>query len=447
MTPSRVRALVLALAALLVLILVHGMERSLESHTRLRAMLIQKARGDLAVVLPQLAQALRGGGDLDWRHAAELAVDAGVATEFEVFTPEGQRLYAGPEQPTVTHRPSPAQLETLRREQALFLGPFSGTAGRLLIYLSFEQNPRPVMVRLSLAVPEVGADIARYRELMVAHGLGLLAVVIIAALVLAPSAWPDLGAPGALGAYEEVLTQLQAHGRSVNQQHQAERQRLERAMHERAAMASAGELTAGIVHEVRNGLATIMGHARLLAPVAGAQEAAEAIVRECETLEAVVRRFLDFIREESLDQDVFDLRRFLERVVGREARRHPGCEVLLPSEDLGSLTGDENLLERAFENLVRNALEAAGDAGHVRIAVSRGEDRVRIFIDDDGPGLDPSMGPRPRAFFSTKAGGTGLGLATADKIVRLHGGELRLEPITARGVRAWVELPENPPPA
>jgi signal transduction histidine kinase len=447
MTPNRARAAIVGLVVLLALVLVHGMEQGLQSHARLRSALLEGTRSALASNLPQLSATLWAGGEHAWRQAAGQVLEAEVATEFEVFDPGGRLLYSQPRPSPVKHWPERAQLDRLRREHVLTLGPFTGGGARYLSYLWFEQGPRTVLVRLSLAAPALAADLSDYRKLMLGHGLGVVALLVLAALALVPPAGSESPRPGALDAYEQVVNQLQASGRSQSLQHEAERERLERAMQEKAAMARAGELTAGIVHEVRNGLATIVGHARLLAPVPQAREAAATILQECDTLEAVVRRFLDFIREETLDLAPFDLRRFLTRVVGREARSYPGCEVALPEEELGSLTGDEDLLERAFENLVRNALEAAGEAGHVRITVGHGNARVRIFIEDDGPGLDPAVGPHPRAFFSTKAGGTGLGLATAEKIVRLHGGELRLEDVAPHGVRARVDLPQPAGPA
>jgi signal transduction histidine kinase len=441
-----VRAVIVALAAFLALVLVHGMEQGLRSHTRFRDALVQRSRSELAAVLPQLSASVRGGTEFTWAAAAAGAFEAGVATEFEVFEPQGRLLFARPAESPVRHWPDAAQLDKLRREHLLTLGPFSGGGARFLTYLSFEQVPRPVVVRLSLAAPEIAADLSDYRKLMLGHGLGVVGLAVLIALIVVPSPRSDTARQGALDAYEEVVNRLQARGRSLSRQHEAERDRLERAVQERAAMARAGELTAGIVHEVRNGLATIVGHARLLSAVPPAEEASRTILEECETLETVVRRFLDYIREESLELAPFDLRRFLTRVVGREARSRPRCEVTLPEGELGSITGDEDLLERAFENLVRNALEAAGNAGHVRITVGRGEGRVRIFIEDDGPGLDPAVGSRPRAFVSTKPGGTGLGLATAEKIVLLHAGLLRLEPVEPHGVRAWVELPDGDEP-
>jgi signal transduction histidine kinase len=440
MTRHRAKSIAAGLLVVLALVLIHGMEQGLQANAALRAEVLRTQRTALSSALPSLAAVLRGGDAAAWRQGAALAQELGLATEVEVFAPDGSVLFAEPRRSPSAHWPDRFQMERLRREHVLTLGPVAG--GRLVSYISFDQTPRPFMVKLSYVAPVIAEHLAEYRKLMLSHGLGLVAVAMLAALALAPGERPGPDRPGALGAYEEAMQQLEARGRSLSRQHQVERERLERAMEEGAAMARAGELTSGIVHEVRNGLATIVGHARLLEPAAEAREAAAAILQECATLETVVRRFLDFIRQETLDLAPFDLGRLLSRVVGREARQHPGCQVSMPAGEAGLLEADEDLLERAFENVVRNALEAAGAGGRVAIAVERRPGVTTVLIDDDGPGLDPAAGPRPRAFFSTKAGGTGLGLPIAEKIITLHGGELRLEPRQPRGVRARVELPQ-----
>jgi signal transduction histidine kinase len=111
-----------------------------------------------------------------------------------------------------------------------------------------------------------------------------------------------------------------------------------------------------------------------------------------------------------------------------------------------SLVGDEELLERAFENLVRNAREAAGDRGTVMVrAEDDGPSRVRVEIADDGPGVSRERLAELRPFFSTKPGGMGLGLPIAYKIVHLHGGTLLLAGRQPTGLRVSVDLPRTHP--
>jgi two-component system sensor histidine kinase DctS len=160
----------------------------------------------------------------------------------------------------------------------------------------------------------------------------------------------------------------------------------------------------------------------------------------------VVRRFMDFVKRETLNLVPMDLGRMLARVVARETRGRPGGEVRLEGgEEAGPLVGDEDLLERAFENLVRNAWEAAGEKGHVWIRTVREGDAVVVGISDDGPGIPAAARQGLRPFFTTKAGGLGLGLPIALKIVRLHQGDLTLSERPPRGLVVTVRLPARGP--
>ncbi len=110
------------------------------------------------------------------------------------------------------------------------------------------------------------------------------------------------------------------------------------------------------------------------------------------------------------------------------------------------VTADEELLERALENLVRNAVEAAAKGGrHVEVSALEAEGSVQLLVEDDGPGLAPDHPGRIRPFYTTRPGGLGLGLPLARKIVLLHGGELELERRAPAGVRVRVSLPRGGP--
>jgi signal transduction histidine kinase len=212
-------------------------------------------------------------------------------------------------------------------------------------------------------------------------------------------------------------------------------------------MARAGELTAGIVHEVRNGLGTIAGYAQMLERDAGSPDMADAarhIREECATLETVVRRFMDFVKRESLSLAPLDLGRMLVRVAAREGRAAGGGRVILPEPmPEAVVAGDEEMLERAFENLVRNAREAAGEGGHVWVDLVDREHDVIVGIADDGPGMPPERREAIRPFMSSK-GSLGLGLPMALKIVSLHGGDLALTDRRPRGLHVTVRLPRAP---
>jgi signal transduction histidine kinase len=230
--------------------------------------------------------------------------------------------------------------------------------------------------------------------------------------------------------------------------HLQETQRMEERIREQEAMSRAGELTAGIVHEVRNGLGTITGYARMLERAApdGGAGAAQAILEECATLEAVARRFADFVKLERLNLGATDLARLARRVVAREQRGHERVAVRLVGLDEPLVaTADEELLERALENVVRNAFQAAAaGGGHVELAGERVEGAVVLSVSDDGPGFAADHPGEVRPFYTTRAGGLGLGLPLARKILLLHGGELVLERRAPRGARVSLRLPDSP---
>jgi len=266
--------------------------------------------------------------------------------------------------------------------------------------------------------------------------------------------WPaSASAPatseGALSAYEEAMGRLRDRGQELSERHEQETRRMQERIREQDAMARAGELTAGIVHEVRNGLGTIVGYARLIEKARDPQAVAQAraILDECGTLETVVRRFTDFVKLERLQLVESDLGPLASRVLAREQRGHEGIEARLVGFELPLVVRvDEELLERALENLVRNAIEAAAaGGGHVELRAAREPGGVRLDVEDDGPGFAADHPGEVRPFYTTRPGGLGLGLPLARKIVLLHGGDLSLETRPAGGARVSVRLPDQMP--
>jgi two-component system sensor histidine kinase FlrB len=109
--------------------------------------------------------------------------------------------------------------------------------------------------------------------------------------------------------------------------------------------------------------------------------------------------------------------------------------------------GDRRLLERAVLNLVENALQAVGERGEIGVSLGSRDGRVEVVVEDDGPGLDPEIRERVfEPFFSTKTGGSGLGLALVRKIAEDHGGGVTLTSATGERTRAMLWLPAEPQP-
>ena len=438
---TRPMRLVLTLAMLVLgLFELRNLLEILLSQSRVRERAIHGAQEAVRASQPEVDALLAPGGPAAWSMALQAALRSTSAAEAELFTVGGQRLAAQPRPAPVDHWLPAGEVLALRGRPAITMGPMPGGGGRLLSYAASRSGGQEVVLRVATAASDLVEDLRERRQLLVGHGVAMVLLVVVAILATFPGR-RAASAPRAIDAYVVAMERLRDHGEALSQRHEA----LEEAMQDREAMARAGELTAGMVHEVRNGLGTILGYARLMETTGStpvAVDAAGRIREECETLETVIRRFMDFVKREKLNLVSVDLDRMLTRVVARETRGRPGGEVNLESGgEAGPLVGDEDLLERAFENLVRNAREAAGEQGRVWIRTAREGDAVVVAIADDGPGIPAAARQGLRPFFTTKAGGLGLGLPIALKIVQLHQGDLAFSERPPRGLLVTVRLP------
>jgi signal transduction histidine kinase len=226
---------------------------------------------------------------------------------------------------------------------------------------------------------------------------------------------------------------------------------LEEQLRLKESLAAVGELTAGIAHEFRNGLATIQGYSKLIdlsALPESYRAYIEGIRSETQSLSEVVTNFLNFARPAQLTLTRVDLRAVCDRAAEeiRADARALGGDVDVHG-DFGVVDGDDVLLRQAFSNLLRNALEAcAGSSTVPRIVVHSERDSVqkawRIAVNDNGPGVADANRERVfQPFFTLKRNGTGLGLALVRKIVVFHNGRIVIGALPAGGASFVVTLP------
>jgi PAS domain S-box-containing protein len=226
---------------------------------------------------------------------------------------------------------------------------------------------------------------------------------------------------------------------------------LEEQLRLKDSLARLGELTAGIAHEFRNGLATIHGYGRLLDLERLPDDMRPYVIgirEETESLRQVVINFLNFAKPAELVLGPVALQGIAERAADeiRGDASARGGEVRVTG-DFDVAQGDEVLLRQAFSNLCRNALEACSETGvSPRIVIDGSIDRAQrtqiMRVTDNGPGVNASVTARMfRPFFTTKKSGTGLGLALVQKIVVTHNGRVTAANAEDGGACITVTLP------
>jgi PAS domain S-box-containing protein len=217
---------------------------------------------------------------------------------------------------------------------------------------------------------------------------------------------------------------------------------LEARVQEMTTLAQLGEISAGIAHEFRNSLHTILGYMKL-ARKAGIDSMAEGRLQSAEKEAALllqaIERLLAFGRPLQLNAERVDLRKLLAEQIA-QLSEIDGVEVTLKGPAT-VVDGDRVLLSRAIENLLRNAADAVRQKGAGSITVNLRDAPPSLTIADTGVGFDPSDAARFfLPFQSGKPNGFGMGLPLAKKIILLHGGTLRLSGEPGAGATATIEF-------
>lgn len=218
--------------------------------------------------------------------------------------------------------------------------------------------------------------------------------------------------------------------------------------------AELAETAGGFIHEVKNHLSTLGLTLQNLAedlqdPQSPRERRAlERITRlrgECERLVDVSNDFLRFARAQEPELRPAYLDEVVDEMVdffGPTARTH-GIEIksYVPP-DLPPVQLDRELFKQALLNLLLNAQEAMPKGGELTIQATSEPPEVRLSLIDTGVGMSPEVLAKAfRPFYSTRKGGTGLGLPTTKKIVEAHGGSISAESEVGRGTRFTIRLP------
>jgi signal transduction histidine kinase len=202
-------------------------------------------------------------------------------------------------------------------------------------------------------------------------------------------------------------------------------------------LAAIGRLTAGVGHEVKNPINAMVVHLELLrsklaggdAPgLVGAQRHVDILAGEMQRLDRVVQTLADFSRPMELHLREHDLRQVVAAVTELTAAemQENGVQVMVeaPAEPV-MVRVDAELMRQALLNLMLNGMQAMGSGGKMRILIRREHSFAVVEVADEGEGIPPELLPRIfELYFTTKAKGSGIGLATTYRILQMHGGAM-----------------------
>lgn len=232
-------------------------------------------------------------------------------------------------------------------------------------------------------------------------------------------------------------------------------QTLKREVDQMGRLATMGQITAGVAHELNNILTSVLGWTQI-----GHQNAGNpsTVTSSLEIIEGNARRARDIasrllsISKESQEKHrpvrVAEILQEVLRLLTWEMKRS-GIQVVHFLDSQDRVLGDENSISQVFINIIRNAMDAMPDGGTLQVSVLKRDNEVEIAFTDTGPGIDTEILEQIfDPFFSTKRmrdtsthGGTGLGLSICRDIVEQHGGTIHATSQPGRGTRFTITFP------
>ncbi len=217
-------------------------------------------------------------------------------------------------------------------------------------------------------------------------------------------------------------------------------------------LATAGQMAAGLAHEIRNPLTSIKMLGQVLSNRLNDrredQKMLDSMVREIDRLDRIIQQMINRTRPGELERKLQDLNPHLEEVIRLARESLSENKIVIEQHLTGQLPKvhlDAEKFKQVIWNLILNAKEAMPKGGTLLVSSEPAADNsIRVSVEDTGYGI-PSGNEEQlfQPFFTTKPEGVGLGLTMSRKIVERHGGRLFLENRSDNGTRAVIELPEK----
>ncbi|PPA69723.1 ATP-binding protein [Jeotgalibacillus proteolyticus] len=231
-------------------------------------------------------------------------------------------------------------------------------------------------------------------------------------------------------------------GRDISQQKLAEEQLVKQ-----EKLAVAGELAAGIAHEIKNPLTSLKGFVQLMKEETGvSQEKMDVMTSEMNRIQSIVEELLVLSKPQTRLKESLSLHSAIEYVV--KLLKHQALEngVTLHFEEINEgpddVLGDRNQLIQVFINLVKNGIESMQDGGELHLQTIRHKEWICVCVKDRGHGIsDEGLTKLGQPFFTTKSKGVGLGITICQKIIHEHNGRIVFKNNEHAGTTVLVKLP------
>ncbi|WP_438444391.1 ATP-binding protein [Gorillibacterium sp. sgz5001074] len=223
-----------------------------------------------------------------------------------------------------------------------------------------------------------------------------------------------------------------------------ERKRAQEMLLQSEKLNIAGQIAASVAHEIRNPLTSLKGFIKLMRQQGATDRYLQIMEVELERINSIAQEMLYLGKPQTVDKKVLSLPAILEQVTGlMESQAHMmNVSIELLYAERLRIMGDENQLKQLLINLIKNAVEAMPDGGKIFVRSMREEGYAVLTVEDQGSGIPKEQIENlGRPFFTTKSGGTGLGLMVCRNIIKEHDGLLEVSSRPGCGTVFTVRLP------